>query len=187
MKSVVHWNYDMDDFTENTEEDILNDIRYDIGDKVLLVGDIGSLGKKLRMRGVHVTILENGAYQDVCYSLILNENCSIVKGSLELLPFEDDSFDKVIILDHLNYVNNHPKALKETQRVLKLKGKLILEDSNLNNIKIKLKSIKHKVLGERIKYYYPQEIMSIFSNLNFAGIFREIECGKYIYIGEKND
>lgn len=187
MKSIVHWNYEPDDFAEDTDEDILSNIRYDIGDRVLLVGDIGSLGKKLRMLGVRVTILENSAYQDICYSLIFNENCSIVKGCLELLPFEDGSFDKVIVLNHFNYTNNQQKALKEIDRVLRLKGELILEDSNLNKLKVKLKSFKHKVFGERIKYYYPQEIIAMFSKLNFAGILEEIESEKYIYIGVKNE
>ena len=95
MKSVVHWNYELENFAEDTEEDILSSIRYDIGEKVLLVGSIGNLGKKLRTLGIHVTILENGAYHDICYSLIFNENCSIVKGCLEMLPFEDNSFDFV--------------------------------------------------------------------------------------------
>lgn len=187
MKSVVHWDYEPEDFTEETEEDILSNIRYDIGDKVLLVGDIGSLGKKLRMLGVHVTILENSAYQDICYSLIFNENCSIVKGCLEMLPFEDRSFDKVIVLNHFNYTNNQQKALKEIDRVLKLTGQLILEDSNLKKLKVKLKAFKHKVCGERIKYYYPQEIINMFSNFNFSGMLAEIESEKYIYIGNKKE
>lgn len=187
MKSVVHWDYEPEDFAEETEEDILSNIRYGIGDKVLLVGDIGSLGKKLRMLGVHVTILENSAYQDICYSLIFNENCSIVKGCLEMLPFEDRSFDKIIVLNHFNYTNNQQKALKEIDRVLKLTGQLILEDSNLKKLKVKLKAFKHKVCGERIKYYYPQEIINMFSKFNFSGILAEIESEKYIYIGNKKE
>lgn len=185
MKSVVHWNYELEDLAEYTEVDILSSIKYTIGDKVLLVGDIGSLGKKLRTLGIHVTILESGAYQDICYSLIFNENCSIVKGCLEMLPFEDNSFDKVFILNHFNYTNNQQKALKEIERVLKVNGQLIFEDLNPKKLKVKLKALKHRICGERIKYYYPQELVTMFSKFNFSGVLAEIESERYIYIGNK--
>lgn len=185
MKSVVHWNYELEGITEYTEVDILSSIKYTIGDKVLLVGDIGSLGKKLRTLGIHVTILESGAYQDICYSLIFNENCSIVKGCLEMLPFEDNSFDKVFILNHFNYTNNQQKALKEVERVLKVNGQLVFEDLNPKKLKVKLKALKNRICGERIKYYYPQELVTMFSNFNFSGVLAEIESERYIYIGNK--
>lgn len=185
MKSVVHWNYELENFAEDTEEDILSSIRYDIGEKVLLVGSIGNLGKKLRTLGIHVTILENGAYNDICYSLIFNENCSIVKGCLEMLPFEDNSFDKVFILNHFNYTSDQQKALKEIYRVLKLKGQLILEDSDARKLKVKLKAFKNKVCGDRVKYHRPQELINMFTKFNFSGSLAEIESQKYIYIGNK--
>ena len=61
------------------------------------------------MLGVHVTILEDSNYEEICYSLIHNENCNVVKGSLEFLPFEDKYFDKVIILDHFNHTTDCKK------------------------------------------------------------------------------
>ena len=146
MRSVVQWNCGANYLAQDTEENILSLIKYEIGEKILLVGNIGTLGKRLRMLGIHVTILEDSAYQDICYSLIHNENCSVVKGCLELLPFEDGFFDKVIVLNQFNYTHNQKKALKEIYRVLKFRGEVILQDSNLQKLKVKLKKIKHFVL-----------------------------------------
>lgn len=191
MKGTLYKTYEPNQISYDEDadkggiEDFLYNVKYNIGDNVLLIGDIGNLGKRLRMLGVYVTILENSNYQDICYSLIHNENCNIVKGNMESLPFGDNYFDTVIILDHINYTSDCKRALSELKRVLKINGKVVLEDSNLKNIIIKLKSLKHKVCGENIRYYYPKEIIDMFSKLDFEGALKEIEDKKYIYIGEK--
>ncbi len=187
MKSVVQWNYESKYFAEDTEEDILSIIRYEIGEEVLIVGNVGTLGKRLRKLGVHVTILEDSAYHDICYSLVYNENCSIVKGCLELLPFEDRCFDKVIVLNQFNYTNNQNKALDEIRRVLKLDGEVMLQEPNLNKLRVKLKYLKYRVCGERIKYYYPQDMIDKLTHSKFTGILENIKCENYIYIGTRND
>ncbi|MEF9992322.1 MAG: methyltransferase domain-containing protein [Peptostreptococcaceae bacterium] len=185
MKSVVQWNYESNYFTQDTEEDMLSITRYDIGERILLVGNIGTLGKKLRMLGVHVTILEDSAYHDICYSLIHNENCSVVKGCLELLPFSDHCFDKVIVLNQFNYTNNQTKALKEIYRVLNSHGEVIIQDPNLEKLKVKLKCLKQRVCGERIKYYSPKDIIEKLSHSKFKGVLENMNSEKYIYIGKK--
>ena len=187
MKSAVYHNYELNAGDSEDSDDLknlLDTIKYDIGDKILLVGDIGNLGKRLRMLGVNVTILEHKDYQDVCPSLINNENCTVVRGALEYMPFDDSFFDKVIVLDHFNHTCNCKKASSEIRRVLKHKGELILEDRNLKNLKVKLKYLKHRLLGEHVHYNYPQEIFSLFSNLNFEGSLKEIENERYIYVGK---
>ena len=188
MKSVLYHDYEPNSDLIDNSNDVrcfLDTIKYDIGNKILLVGNIGNLGKRLRMLGVYVTILENSSYQDVCYSLIYNENCTVVKGSLEYLPFEDNYFDKVIILDHFNHTNNCQKASMEICRVIKKRGELVLEDLNLKNLKVKLKYLKHKLCGENVSYKYPDEIVNIFSNLNFDGALKELQNERYIYIGKR--
>ena len=188
MKSVLYNNYDPNGDLTDTSDEVtcfLDTIKYDIGNKILLVGNIGNLGNRLRMLGVYVTILEDTHYEDICYSLVRNTNCTVVKGSLELLPFENGYFDKVIILDYLNNTTNHQNAIKEISRVLRKDGEVILEDLNLKNIKVKLRNLKHKLCGEKTCYRYPQEIFKLFSNEDFNGNLKEIETERYIYIGKR--
>lgn len=188
MKSVLYHDYDPSISLTDNSDDItcfLDTIKYNVGNHILLVGKIGDLGKRLRRLGVYVTILENSPYEDVCYSLIHNGNCNVIKGTLELLPFEDRHFDKVIILDHFNNTGNFKQASKEINRVLKINGELILEDLNLKNIKVKLKNLKHKLCGENIKYHYPNDVAKLFSTLDFEGNVKEVENERYIYIGKR--
>ena len=73
MKSILYHNYEPNADLTDTSDDItcfLDMIKYTIGNNILLVGDIGNLGNRLRMLGVSVTILENTCYEDICYSLI---------------------------------------------------------------------------------------------------------------------
>ena len=189
MKSVLYHDYEPNADLTDTSDDVtcfLDNIKYDIGNKILLVGNIGNLGNRLRMLGVYVTILDkNSSYGDVCYSLVHNSNCNVIKGCLEVLPFEDQYFDKVIILDHFNNINDCREALREISRVLKDNGEVVLEDLNLKNLKVKLMNFKHKLFGEKVIYRYPQEIIHLFSKWNFNGNIKEFENERYIYIGKK--
>lgn len=163
----------------------LNKIKYNIGDRILLVGRIGNLGKRLRMYGTSVTILEEGNYKDICQSLIYNENCNVVKGTLEYLPFEDNYFDKLIVVDQFDEIQNFKRATSEIRRVLKNDGQLIIEDLNFKNLKVKLEYLKDRFCGLHSKFYYPQEIFNAFLNLNFDGNLGEFRANKYIYIGKR--
>ncbi len=163
----------------------LEKIKYNVGERILLVGRIGSLGKRLRMYGTSVTILEDGNYEDVCYSLVHNENCNVVKGTLEYLPFEDNYFDKLIVVDQLDEIQNFKKASFEIRRVLKNEGDLIIEDLNFKNFKVKLEYLKDRFCGFHSKFYYPHEVFNAFLNLNFEGKLEEFRTNKYIYIGKR--
>ena len=165
--------------------DFLGRINYNIGEKVLLAGDIGVLGKELRLAGVNVTILENTNYEDVCYALVHNENCNFVKGNLEYLPFANNYFDKVIVMEQFNCIGNYKKASLEISRVLKDDGELILEDFDLNNIKNKMRYVKRKICGLCGNHFYPSDIKDIFSELSFDGYVEAFNNYRYLYIAKK--
>ena len=163
----------------------LNNIKHDIGSRVLLVGKVGELGKRIRAFGVQVTILEHSRRDEICFSHIMNENCTVVSGQLEYMPFNDNYFDKIIVLDYLNHTANCKKSVKEINRVLKYGGEVIVEDLNLKDLRVKLKYFKHRVCGYKINYNYPRQIQNIFKEYDFEGKLQEIQNKRYIYIGKK--
>ncbi|MEG0051286.1 MAG: methyltransferase domain-containing protein [Terrisporobacter sp.] len=188
MESILYHKYESCSGALEFSEEVLsflNNIKYDIGNKVLLVGDIGQMGKRIRAFGVQVTILENSLRDEICYSHVMNENCTVVSGQLEYMPFNDSYFDKIIILDYLNYTADCNKSVREISRVLKDNGEVIVEDLNLKDLKVKLKYLKHRVCGNNIHYNYPNEVLNIFKSFKFEGLLKEIENKRYIYIGKK--
>ncbi len=185
MKSVLYDTYANDDYdTCNEITSFLGSINYNVGSRILLLGNIDNLGNCLKQKGLDITILEEQYFDNVCYSLIRNNNCNIVRGSLEQLPFVDESFDKVIILEHFNTLNNYKIAVNEIKRVLKDSGEIILEDLNLKSIKVKLKNLKHKVCGDKNNYCYPNDIKELFLSYGFEGNIKEISNDRYLYIGK---
>lgn len=188
MESLLYHKYEScSGLVEFSEEvlSFLNNIKYDIGSRVLLVGEVGEIGKRIRAYGVQVTILEHSRRDEICVSHVMNENCTVVSGQLEYMPFNDNYFDKIIVLDYLNHTANCNRSIKEIKRVLKHNGEVIVEDLNLKDIKVKLKYFKHKICGDNIHYNYPSEVQSIFKRFKFDGVLKEIGNKRYIYIGKK--
>ena len=74
------------------------------------------------------------------------KKCDIEK---ERLPFEDETFDKIIFLEVFEHLyNNQIFVLKEIRRVLKKDGVLIFATPNAYSPKRILKFIKGKGLGD---------------------------------------
>ncbi|MEJ8554596.1 class I SAM-dependent methyltransferase [Tepidibacter sp. Z1-5] len=171
---------------QNNINNFLETINSSVGEKVLLLGNISNYGKYLKKLGVEVIILENEKY--IASSAIVdNGNCNIIQGSVEYMPFKDNYFDKVIFLNYFNCFENEKNALKEIYRVLKHKGKVIIEDKNPKNLSVKLKSLQNKIKGYNGKFYRPTEIVEIFGQSGFCGTLKEIDSENYIYMGIKTD
>lgn len=54
------------------------------------------------------------------------DNIRTVVGSAENMDFEDGSFDAVIFVASLQFIDNYEKAIQETKRVLRPKGRLLV-------------------------------------------------------------
>lgn len=63
---------------------------------------------------------------------VRNRNISFKKANLEQIPFRDESFDRAIISEVIEHVENPSKVLAEIHRVLKPGGILLLTTPNKN-------------------------------------------------------
>ncbi|HBP51305.1 MAG: Methyltransferase type 11 [Candidatus Shapirobacteria bacterium GW2011_GWE1_38_10] len=102
-----------------------------ITSKISTILDIGSgtggTTKLLEKYGKVIGIEKNSFAQ----SLSKKRGLEVVKGKAEKLPFKKNSFDLVTILDVLYHrdIKNINKVIKETSRVLKPKGFILITDS----------------------------------------------------------
>ncbi len=169
---------------ENNIHNFLDTINSSVGEKILLLGNVSNYGKYLKKLGVDVVILENrNDYSK--FAILNNENCNIVKGHVEYMPFKDQYFNKVIFLNYFNCFDDEERVLKEVYRVLKWEGIVIIEEKHPKNLYTKFKVIQNKLCGYSSKFYYPKEILDIFNKNGFYGSFKEIDKDRYIYIGTK--
>lgn len=107
-----------------------------------------------------------------------------VDVSYEKLPFQNNTFDKVIMSMLLSHVDNPIFALKEARRVLKDQGKLILVFSNIENVNKLLQGLLlRKKFLENPNYSYiqvfgTQEIGSILGRTGFKVIIINKRCAE---------
>ena len=88
-----------------------------------------------------------------------------VCGGSESLPFADNSFERVIMVDALHHVINHAASAHEMFRVLKPGGLLIIEEPDIRTFGVKLIALAEKLLLMRSHFLAPDAVMKLFSSV----------------------
>jgi demethylmenaquinone methyltransferase/2-methoxy-6-polyprenyl-1,4-benzoquinol methylase len=86
-----------------------------------------------------------------------------VSGASETLPFADNSFERVIMVDALHHVNHHANSAHEMLRVLKPGGVLVIEEPDIRTFAVKLIAIAEKLLLMRSHFLAPDAILKLFA------------------------
>ena len=104
------------------------------GDKILDLGCgdgyysylLSQIPLKLKITGIdnHLEAIETAR------TLVPPKKATFIIGDAEKLPFPKDSFDKIIMSEVIEHVNDDIKVLKEARRILKEDGILVLTTPN---------------------------------------------------------
>jgi ubiquinone/menaquinone biosynthesis C-methylase UbiE len=94
----------------------------------------------------------------------LSASLNPVCGGSESLPFADNSFERIIMVDALHHVIDHAESAKEMFRVLKPGGLLVIEEPDIRTFGVKLIAIAEKLLLMRSHFLVPDEIMKLFTS-----------------------
>ena len=81
----------------------------------------------------------------------------------EALPFPNDSFERIIMVDALHHVIHQGETAREMYRVLKPGGRLIIEEPDIRKFGVKLIAVAEKMLLMRSHFLSPQKIVDLFS------------------------
>jgi ubiquinone/menaquinone biosynthesis C-methylase UbiE len=76
----------------------------------------------------------------------------------EQLPFADESFDRVLVVDALHHFCDQRQALADLLRVLKPGGRLLIEEPDLNHFRVRLIALMEKLALMRSHFYRPEAI-----------------------------
>lgn len=85
-----------------------------------------------------------------------------VCGGSESLPFADNSFERVIMVDALHHVMDHAHSAREMFRVLKPGGVLVIEEPDIRTFGVKLIALAEKLLLMRSHFLAPNAIAELF-------------------------
>lgn len=81
----------------------------------------------------------------------------------EALPFPNDCFERIIMVDALHHVIHQGETAREMYRVLKPGGRIVIEEPDIRKFGVKLIAVAEKVLLMRSHFLPPQKIADLFS------------------------
>ena len=80
----------------------------------------------------------------------------------EQLPFEDEFFERILMVDALHHVCDQKKTAQELWRLLKPGGRIVIEEPDVRTLGVKALALGEKLLGMRSHFLAPPEIEALF-------------------------
>ena len=81
-----------------------------------------------------------------------------VQAHAEALPFPDDRFDRVLVVDALHHFCEPQQAVSELVRVLKYGGRMIIEEPDIKHPLVRVAALIEKLTLMKSRFFSPQEI-----------------------------
>jgi ubiquinone/menaquinone biosynthesis C-methylase UbiE len=86
--------------------------------------------------------------------------CS-VQSLTEWLPFNDNMFDRIIVVDALHHFTDQRQAIRDLIRVLKPGGRMVIEEPDINLLAVKMVAIMEKIFRMQSRFLCSSEITHI--------------------------
>lgn len=94
----------------------------------------------------------------------MKDNLRTVCSHSEKLPFADESFERVIMVDALHHVHDHQQSIDELWRVVKPGGVIVVEEPDIRQFSVKLVALGEKLALMRSHFLAPERIRRLFNN-----------------------
>ncbi len=101
-----------------------------------------------------------------------NPGLHAVNSLIECIPFSDQVFDRVIMVDAFHHVINQRETARELWRVVRPGGRIVIEEPNIKKFSVKLVAVAEKLVLMRSHIISASKIAGLF---NFPGSRTQIE------------
>jgi ubiquinone/menaquinone biosynthesis C-methylase UbiE len=94
----------------------------------------------------------------------------------ENLPFPDESFARILMIDAFHHVCNQGRTVDELWRLLQPGGIIVIEEPDIHALPVKLVALVEKLVMMRSHFLSPQHIADLF---HYPNSRVRVETGKY--------
>jgi demethylmenaquinone methyltransferase/2-methoxy-6-polyprenyl-1,4-benzoquinol methylase len=84
------------------------------------------------------------------------------QGVAEHLPFQDGTFDRILIVDAFHHFRDWSWAAAELVRVLRPGGRMVIEEPDIQNWIVKLIALGERMLLMRSRFFAPNDLVRFF-------------------------
>lgn len=106
-----------------------------------------------------------------------------VKGVAERLPFDDDSFDALVVTDAFHHFRKQGSAAREFARVVRHNGLVLVLDLDPSVRPMRLVAYAEKLVGEPGAFMTPQEMCAFMSDQGIEGECSRDKGASYHFVG----
>jgi len=101
---------------------------------------------------------------EMLQEVVKKDGIAAIGALTEQLPFPDGYFCCIVMVDALHHVADQAATIRELWRVLKPGGRVIIEEPDVRQFKVKLLALAEKLALMRSHFLSPQRILSLFDD-----------------------
>lgn len=108
-----------------------------------------------------------------------------IVGDAHQVPFSDEYFDKIIMVDAFHHLRDQRRALQEAKRVLKKQGVFIIEEFNPKKLGGLYVVLLEKILRLGSTFYEPEELCALLEKEQFKTAVYESKNKEYYIVAQR--
>lgn len=145
-------------------------------------GGTGALARRLHDAiGIDVTVLD--PTPEMVRYIPPGGPVHCVIGTAEEMPFDDDSFDAIIVTDAFHHFRDQAGAVREFARVVRGGGGVLVVELDRRTWQIKIIAPLERLLGEPGSFLDPAEMCEFMSDHGIRGDCAPYSAISYRFIG----
>jgi len=92
----------------------------------------------------------------------VSKGLTALRGEVEALPFPDDCFSRILVVDAFHHFHNQTRAAQELVRILSSQGRLVVQEPNVKRWAVKAVALGERLLLMRSRFSGLEELIDLF-------------------------